>query len=79
MEWADGIGAAHKRQGLAPQGLQRNVCSDCKSLVIRSKQAHVGRAAKFFENHHTPPLCRAQNEVSAVAICTEQAHQAIGQ
>ena len=53
MEWADGIGAARKRQGLAPQGLQHSICNDCKSLVIRSKQAHVDPAAKFFENHHT--------------------------
>jgi hypothetical protein len=53
MEWADGIGAARKRQGLAPQSLQRSVCNDSKSLVIRSKQAHVGRAAKFLENRHT--------------------------
>ena len=53
MEWADGIGAARKRQGLAPQGLQHRIGNDCKSLVIRSKQAHVDPAAKFFENHHT--------------------------
>ena len=53
MEWADGIGAARKRQGLAPQGLQHSVCNDCQSLVIRSEQAHVDRAAKFFETQHT--------------------------
>jgi len=53
MEWADGIGAVRKRQGLAPQGLQRSVCNDCKSLVIRSKQTHVGRAAKFLKT--APP------------------------
>ena len=56
MEWADGIGAARKRQGLAPQGLQHSVCNDCKSLVIRSEQAHVDRAAKFFETQHTQRL-----------------------
>jgi hypothetical protein len=39
MEWADGIGAARKRQGLAPQSLQRSVCNDSKSLVKQSKQA----------------------------------------
>ena len=39
MEWADGIGAARKRQGLAPQSLQRSVCNDSKSLVNQSKQA----------------------------------------
>ena len=33
MEWADGIGAARKRQGLAPQGLQHSVSNDSKSLV----------------------------------------------
>ncbi len=56
VEWADGIGAAHKRQGLAPQGLQRSVCNDSESLVIQSKQTHVGRADKFLENHHTQRL-----------------------
>lgn len=40
MEWADGIGAARKRQGLAPQCLQRSVCNDSESLVIQSKQTH---------------------------------------
>ena len=39
MEWADGIGAARKRQGLAPQGLQRSVCNDSKNLVNQPKQA----------------------------------------
>ena len=39
MEWADGIGAARKRQGLAPQRLQRSVCNDSKSLVNQPKQA----------------------------------------
>ena len=39
MEWADGIGAARKRPGLAPQCLQRSVCNDSKSLVNQSKQA----------------------------------------
>jgi len=38
MEWADGIGAARKRQGLAPQSLQRSICNDSKSLVNQSKQ-----------------------------------------
>jgi hypothetical protein len=39
MVWADGIGAARKRQGLAPQSLQRSICNDSKSLVKQSKQA----------------------------------------
>ena len=39
MEWADGIGAARKRQGLARQDLQRSVCNDSKSLVNQPKQA----------------------------------------
>ena len=46
MEWADGIGAARKRQGLAPQSLQRSVCNDSKSLVNQSKQAIWKREAQ---------------------------------
>ena len=39
MDWADGIGDARKRQGLAPQSLQRSVCNDSKSFVNQPKQA----------------------------------------
>ena len=79
MEWADGIGAARKRQGLAPQGLQHSVCNDCKSLVIRSKQAHVDAAAKFFEKRPTHRIVERKMRPLPWPPAPSKALQALGQ
>ena len=79
MEWADGIGAARKRQGLAPQSLQRSVCNDSESLVIQSKQTHVGRAAKFFENRPTHRIVELKMGPLPWPPAPSKALQALGQ